>query len=425
MYKKTTQKLVVSAARRNGLMGYLDNLISTLGNWKTYEGVKSPQDLMTRFSQVTMRFVGLDFGQEGGLQIKGILLGILAIHALEQITGGTVTLTTRLFLRGQVLGAWGGVIVRQNPLTPKKARLLGFISGGLVSPHPIGVYWHEGGRTWEAESFGLNIKGNVRAITRIGSLSVPRREHFFDRPLIIPGMALSDKVTIGADGQARGVPIQSVIDIVLGQEHPHNVPGYIGSTNDLENVVSALGWAKRLLFMISWFLIDESERDVPLSNLVDYASVNGTQKRATTGASSTWANPAYGRKAGGSTVYPSTTVPQSGYVSPQSIQGVQLSFDPTFTVPPAPARPDQPPPEDTPYRTIKDRIKLGDKFYPVLIKSILRHPIHTDQRVVDAIFYDPADRQWKSIADPNALTWLLQQVQTGRMAITTDWQFHL
>lgn len=50
------------------------------------------------------------------------------------------------------------------------------------------------------------------------------------------------------------------MDVVKGLTQSEQVPGYIGSTNELENI-TPLGKVKRSLFAASWFLVDESERD--------------------------------------------------------------------------------------------------------------------------------------------------------------------
>jgi hypothetical protein len=210
---------------------------------------------------------------------------------------------------------------------------------------------------------------------------------------------VGDNEAIGADGRKRGVPIQSVIEIVLGKVHPWDVPGFIGSVNDLENVVGGLGWAKRLLFMLSWFLIDEAERDVPLDGRVDYSSFNGFPQK-----SGLWGR-SFGSKAG--------SAPPGG--------AVQLSLGSQFFGP-AVSRPTPPPVEDRPYQTIKDRIQIGGKFYPVLITGMRSNPLKPSLKIPAAIFYDPADRQWKEVFDPQILKWLAGEVQAGRMAVCPHWQ---
>lgn len=432
--QKPAQPYIVSAARRNGLMAYLDHLLSTLGRWNTYAQVETPEDLLKTVSQTSGKFLGLDFfmGDKGGLKIKTIVVALMAVHTLEQISGGLISLTSRLFIKGRVLGSYGGIVIRHNPLTAKKAAVLNFVTRGWILPHAIGVYFYEGGRTWEIETFGIDSKICTRAMTRVSSFGVPRREHFFDRPIVVPSVSglgtLGNDIQIGADAAVRNVPIQALINVIVGREHPANIPGYIGSTNELENVVGALGWAKRLLFMASWFLVDEAERDLPLQNLVDYSTLNpgllDNSKQAQPAASPYWRYPgASGTKAGVPPVWPSVrTAGAPPTPQAQPARAVQLSFeaqfDPTAKTPP-PASP-----EDGPYYRIRDRITLGGKYYPVLIKGRATNPM-TMVGIVDAIYYDPADRSWKPVTDGGVLNWLDNQLQTGQMAIATDWQYQM
>ncbi|MBN1992736.1 MAG: hypothetical protein JW953_08510 [Anaerolineae bacterium] len=89
----------------------------------------------------------------------GSILGVIVgIHALEQVTGAAATTAMRLWGRGKPLSRYRGVIVRESPLTPKTAAILGRLSGGRVVG-ACGYYFHEGGRTWHAQSFTINLKG--------------------------------------------------------------------------------------------------------------------------------------------------------------------------------------------------------------------------------------------------------------------------
>jgi hypothetical protein len=45
--------------------------------------------------------------------------------------------------------------------------------------------------------------------------------------------------------------------------------------------------------------------------------------------------------------------------------------------------------------------------------------------MIDAIYFDPADKQWKSVTDPEVLKWLDSQLQSGQMSIATDWQYRV
>ena len=370
-------------------------------------------------------------------RIKTIVVALMAVHALEQLSGGLISLASRLFIKGKVLGSYGGIVIRHHPITEKKAAILNFVTKGWILPYALGVYFYEGGRTWEAETFGIDSKTYTRAITRVSSFGVPRREHFFDRPIVVPDAsgidALGHDIPIGADAAVRNVPLQTIINVILGREHPASVPGYIGSTNELENMVSALGWAKRLLFMASWLLVDEAERDQPLQNLVDYSALNpglvdnsGKSAQASTNLRYPGAS---GTKAAVPPVWPSVRAagaPRAPQAQPA--KAVQLSFDtaagtPPITKPNA-ATPPSAPIEDEPYHRIRDRICLDGKYYPVLIRGRAINPM-TMASVVDAIYYDPADKSWKSVTDWGVLSWLDNQLQTGQMSVATDWQYQL
>jgi hypothetical protein len=168
----------------------------------------------------------------------------------------------RLFLPGQAVGNWRNSVIRENRLTPVKAKVLGRLTGGRLLD-ARGYYFHEGGRTWLSESFTADVKGTPRTLTRISSLAFPKREHFFDRPLTLGNGAAGkgDTSPIGDDYHPRELPMQSVVDVVKGEKQPSQVPGYIGSTSEVENITGIAG-LKRALFAASWFLVDESERDV-------------------------------------------------------------------------------------------------------------------------------------------------------------------
>lgn len=446
------QPIVVSGARRNGLFNYLDTVLSSLGKWSTYSQVETPTDLLKAVSQTSGKFLGFEFftgSDTGGFKIKTIVLALMAVHALEQISGGLVSLTSRLFIKGEVIGRWHGIVIRRNPITPKKATLLNFLTNGLVQPFALGVYFYEGGRTWECESFAVKVRGGYcRVLTRVSSFGVPRREHFFDRSIVVPGPGgmgvIGDNIQTGADGEVRNVSLELIVDIVLGREHPHNIPGYIGSTNELENTVSVLGWAKRILFMISWLLVEESERDMPLAGLIDYSVLNpGLVEQSNKGqgqvAANFWRYPnSAGVKGGQPSIWPSVSrtggAPAASPQAAQPAKAVQLEFNlPNEPARANPVRPTSPPaspaagspsPEDGPYYRVKDRIQIGEKFYPVLVRQRSRD-MFTLASIIDAIYYDPADNQWKSVTNPETLKMLDAQLEAGQIQVTTNWQYLL
>ena len=265
---RNSERVSSSAAVRTCIMGQVSRYLNTLGNWSTYQDLSNLEEVPERLGQITAKFFGVQGLVQGSPRLAGILGVVMGVHAMEQMTGAIATSGMRMLARGRPLAKYRGVIVRESKLTPMKARALNRLTGGRVQK-AAGYYFHEGGRTWHCQSFTATVKGTPRTLTHIRSLSLPHREHFFDRPL-----ALTDNgdqpAAIGDDANPRSVSIQRVIDVALGDEEPGSIPGYIGSTNEFENATS-LGYLKRALFAANWFLVDESERDLPSGpDFVDY-----------------------------------------------------------------------------------------------------------------------------------------------------------
>jgi hypothetical protein len=84
-----------------------------------------------------------------------------------------------------------------------------------------------------------------------------------------------------------------------------------------------------------------------------------------------------------------------------------------------------PPPVDDPYLRIKTRYQsLDGRYYPLLIRGITTNPI-TLVKKADAIYYDGDTRHWREIVDDDARVALAQEVETGTLKVTTDWQHQL
>ena len=175
------ERVANNASSRNGIWGQVSRYLNTLGSWGTYRDLKSLDQIPERLEQVTTAFFGLRGFGEGGLpRVTGILGVIIGIHATEQVTGAVATSGMRLLVRGQPQAKYRGVIIRKSPLTPKKAKILNRVTGGRVLASE-GYYFHEGGRSWHCQSFTVDVKGTPRTLTHVRSLSLPHREHFFDR----------------------------------------------------------------------------------------------------------------------------------------------------------------------------------------------------------------------------------------------------
>ena len=253
-------------AARNAVLTHTGRYLDTLGSWSTYRDLSSLEEIPARLAQVTYTFTGLAGLAEGRPHLSGLLGVVIAVHALEQVTGGLATAGMALAGRGQPLARYRGVLIRRSPFS-RWAHLLSHLPGLRVLA-ATGYYFVESGRTWHCQSVTLELAESLRTLTRVRSLSLPHREHFFDRPLTLNNEA--GETQIGDDATSRSVSVQRVIDTVMGDEDPGNIPGYIGSTNEFENA-SGLGGIKRTFFAANWFLVDESERDLPSGpNFVDY-----------------------------------------------------------------------------------------------------------------------------------------------------------
>jgi len=229
------------AARRNGIAGHISRYLNTISNWSTYQDVENLADLPKRLMEVTSWFFGLDG------RIKGVFGVLIATHLVERLTGAVATMTTRLALRGRSFGRYRGITLRQSPVSPLVGRGQNVLLHGRVQ-EAKGFYFHESGRTWHCHVARYRVGDTVKTINHIQSLSFPSREFFFDREL----------------------PEQDVVDLVLGDKDPDNIPGYIGSINELDTLLTVTKVAKQVLYFANWLLVDEGERDGGKADLVDY-----------------------------------------------------------------------------------------------------------------------------------------------------------
>jgi hypothetical protein len=268
-------------AARNGILTHTGRYLDTLGSWSTYRDLSSLEEIPARLAQVTYTFTGLDGLAEGRPHLSGLLGVVIAVHALEQVTGGLATAGMGLVVRGQPLARYRGVLIRRSPFS-RWAHLLGRLPGVQVLDS-TGYYFVEAGRTWHCQSVTLELAESLRTLTRLHSLSLPRREYLFDRPVIVPG----DREL--AEGE-KAISIQRIIDVVKGDEEPEAIPGFIGRINELESLVSPFTCAKKFLLIVNWFLIDPEERDDG-SNFVDYDSLIKGNPSGGLGGTSIWSRP--------------------------------------------------------------------------------------------------------------------------------------
>ena len=388
-----------TASRRNGIMGQASKYLNTLGNWSTYRDLNSVEDIPERIGQVTTAFFGLEgLGKNGFPKLAGILGAVMAVHALEQVTGAGVTFGARLLGRGEPIGKYRGIILRQSPLTPRMAGAVNRLTGGRLL-NAKGYYFFESGRTWHSQTATVQVGDTPKTLTHVRSYSLPYREYYFDREL----------------------SPQTVVDVVKGDRDPDTVPGFIGSVNELENV-TALGGLKRAFFAANWLLIDEGERDEGGPGFVDYdALVKGRQASSTYQVSRA---PAYSSSRSS---WPSTT---SQTVSP-------LTGARTGPVSSADSSPSQPygaqyfrsgnavPPGGDPYERIQDRYQAPNgRQYPLLVRALKTNPI-TMTKKADAIYYDGEMKRWREIVDDDVKLALAKDVEASKLKVTQDWQSHL
>lgn len=396
------------ARRRNGIIGQTQRYLDTLGHWDTYSDINSIEAIPERIAQVTAAYFGLKGLAEGRIRLSGILGAMILLHMLEQVTGGLATTGMRLYARGKPVASYRGITIRKSPFTPKAAELLDQVTGGRLLATD-GTYFFESGRTWHCQSLTVPVGDEVRTLTRLHSFSIPQREFFFDRPVVVLGDS-------EPEARERTIAIQRIIDLVKGDEFPETIPGFIGSVNELESL-TLLRPIKHLLFMINWLLIDPAERDHG-SPPVDYEIV---LKGSPPGG------------AGHSSIYPVTRPP--GGPAPAIRWWPSTSRTMPSPLPPPPPSPPyeaglfgaepragsapengQPGPA-TPAARYRDRIRIDNRDYPLVIKRVVTSAINGGQRKVDAIYYDDRVGRWCDIVDEGTRISLARAVEAGRVSV--------
>lgn len=391
-------------SRRNGIIGQTHCYLDTLGQWSTYREVSHIEHLPERIAEVTAAYFGLKGLAAGHLRLSGILGIMILLHALEQVTGGVVTTGVRLYARGKPVANYRGITIRQSPFTPQATQLLDQISSGRFSLSD-GYYFFETGRTWHCQSLNFRVGSEIRTLTRLQSLSLPQREFFFDRPIIIPGGHEPE------EGE-RSISIQRIIDLVKGNDSAEIIPGFIGSINELESL-TLLRPLKLLLFSANWWLIDPDERDQN-ARAVDYDLVSKGSPPSGSGSSSRY--PVAPPLSGPTTTrwWPSTSRPPTAPPSPPPPDEAELfSPEPPSSVSPANGQP-WPMPPSVRY---KDRIRIDNRDYPLVIKRVLTSPFNGGQRKVDAIYFDDRLGCWCDLKDEETRLSLARAVEAGLVSV--------
>jgi hypothetical protein len=392
------------AAWRNGIGGQVNRYLNTLGSWSTYRDIGAAEEIPERIAQVTGAYFGIKGLIEGHPRLAGVLGAIIGLHALEKVTGGLATTGMRLYGRGRPVASYRGIMIRKSPFTPRTAGALNRLTGGRILAAD-GYYFFEGGRTWHCQSTTFQFGDEARTLTRVQSFSLPQREYFFDRPVTVPG----DREP--ADGE-KTIPMQRVIDTVIGDEEPDAIPGFIGSINELEGV-TPLRSIKQTLFAANWLLVDPGERDGRQGG--EYVDYEALVKGGSSGGVYRVTRPA---GSGSSRMaWPSTTrIP------------VRTTSQPEPTLRPVRAQPyganlfRSTPAARPPAERYRDRIRIGEQEYPLVIKRLVRSPV-SGQVKADAIYYDGDLGQWRAVVEEEDRRNLAQAVQAGRLSIIDekDW----
>jgi hypothetical protein len=388
-------------------MGQAQRYLDTLGHWDTYSDINSIEAIPERIAQVTAAYFDLKGLAEGRIRLSGILGAIILLHTLEQVSGGLATTGMRLYARGKPVASYRGITIRKSPFTPKAAQLLDQVTSGRLLATD-GTYFFEAGRTWHCQSLILQVGDEVRTLTRLHSFSIPQREFFFDRPVVVP----SDREPEAGE---RTISIQRIIDLVKGDEFPETIPGFIGSVNELESL-TLLRSIKHLLFMINWLLIDPAERDQG-SQPVDYGTVLKGSPPGGTGHSgiSQITRPPSG-PAPTTHLWPSTSRTIPSRLSPPSTlspyEANLLGEEPPAGFTPANGQPGP----ATPVARYRDRIRIDNRDYPLVIKRVVMSPIN-GQCKVDAVYYDDRVGCWCDIVDEETRINLARAVEAGLMSV--------
>lgn len=412
------KKYSSSAAKRNGIGSQVSRYLNTLGSWSTYRDLGSAEEIPERIAQVTGAYFGIKGLIEGHPRVAGVLGAIIGVHALEKVTSGIATTGMRLYGRGKPVASYRGIMIRKSPFTPRAAGMMNRLTGGRVL-EANGYYFFEGGKTWHTQSTTFQVSDEPRTLTRVKSFSIPQREYFFDRPVTVPG----DREP--AEGE-KTIPIQRVIDTVKGDEEPDTIPGFIGSVNELEGV-TPLRNIKHTLFAANWLLVDPGERDGSSGEYVDYETLVKGTPTAGSGGVYQVARPASNTAATNS-YWPSTTrIPIRTATTPEPIRPARTTSSPQA----------QPYGSDlfrpgsaagqanslAPAERYKDRIRIGSKDYPLVVKRVVLSPFSAGGRKADAVYYDDDLNQWREVVDEEDRVNLARAVDEGRLSVVepNDW----
>lgn len=393
------------AAKRNGLSGQVSRYLNTVGSWSTYRDLGGVEEVPERLAQVTAAFFGLKGLLAGRPQLTGILGVIIGLHALEQVTGSTITFGMRLLARGRPLyQPYRGITLRQSPFTPRVARLVNRLSGGRVSDSQ-GYYFFQGGRTWHYQALTLELADETRTLAVLRSFSIPHREFFFD----------------------RAIPPDDSINLALGDRDPDTIPGYIGSVNEFEDATGAIGNLKRVFFVANWLLVDPGERDSGGGAAADIVDYDALVKGLPPGGQD------QGQKINVRTAPRGGTVYTTGSRHYPSTTPVRPTPSPILRPAGPPMQATRTTTEQTAYganlfapgdRPARQTVEVDGQVRPLVIRRLMTDPL-SGRRRAEAAYYDETLGQWRLIDDTAAREQIAAQVEAGQLALDPSgaWPF--
>jgi hypothetical protein len=71
----------------------------------------------------------------------------------------------------------------------------------------------------------------------------------------------------------------------------------------------------------------------------------------------------------------------------------------------------------------KDRLRIGHKDYPLVVKRVVRSPFNGDERKADAIYYDDEVGLWREVVNEEDRLNLARAVEEGRLSLVEPIQW--
>ena len=258
-----------NAGRRNGIVSHMNKAVGSMSSWQALDlaaqASRNWQDVPGALTDMGLGMVGMSRNAQGQLRLQNLAGVQLAVHALEYGTSAAATSLIRAGVRGKPYGQYRGVIFRKNPYLPLMQKVRDYQKFvGPLNPRnwykpavTDGFYFHQGGQTWSALVTEHQVTPDTqKTLMSVKQIGFPSRGHYFD----------------------RRIDERDVADVVLGDRDPETIAGYLGSTNEVDAVVEPFGRAKKALMAANWLLVDDTERDIRVTDRVDYGTMQDTRQ---------------------------------------------------------------------------------------------------------------------------------------------------